>query len=274
MTRAHVWTGLVLAVGAHALRPARLPSTQPRMPANFETEPTFRPLNVGGGLVRVHAAGEVAAVAACQFAAFSPSRFGGNARMRPAEPLTADTPLRQPLSGAIALVSRGRCSIETKMRTAAAAGASGVILMNDEEETFLAAPDAPPAHGQAESEERVEAVPLVVVSASGAARIRDSYESQEDAGADVSVSVTMLAHDEAFRDALRLPLFPVAQTLLPGQILRMRVSRAERIALQTRFQLALDAMDGPADGAGTRAELPEDLGVATVAVGRLPMISL
>ena len=265
----------MLGVRVHALRPSALPSPRSRVLANFETEPTFRPLNVGSGLVRVHATGGVVATAACQFAAFGPSKFGEPQPLTRAEPLTAHERLHCPLEGAIVLVSRGLCSIESKMRTAAAAGASGVILMNDEEDTFLAAPDPPPAFGDAAPrpahcehaedsepsalEDSVEPIPLVVVSASSAARISAAYESEEQAGADVSISVTMLAHDDAFRDALRLPLFPVAKTLLPGQILRMRVSRAERIALQTRFQLALNAPAGD-------SELPSDIGVATVAV--------
>jgi len=226
---------------------------------SFETEPTFQPFHVDSGTVRVYSAGQVIAAARCQFAAFGPREFSGTSfRLRRAEPIQAERSLHQPLEGAIALVERGKCSFEAKMRRAAAAGAAGVILINNEDTTFVALPDSAAAGSQA-AEAAARDIPIVVVSASAAARITSAYDIQEQAGKDVSVSVTMLASDEELGNVLRLPLFPVAQTLLPGQTMRMQVTRAERLSLQTRFRLALE---GPQDD----MPVPEDIGVPTVAV--------
>ena len=223
----------------------------------FETEPTFRRFNVGAGVVRVHSSDEVIASTACQFASFGRSRFSGPSRLCSADPLEADQPLRRSLDGAVALVARGKCSFESKMRAAAAADASGVILMNDEDETFVAAPDPPSAGTAAAGAAAGASIPFAVVSSSAAAAIRTAYEEAERSGGDAGVSMTMLSSDPSLGDALRLPLFPVAQPFMPGQLLRMRVSRGERLALQTRFKLALDGPEGP---------LPEDIGTATVVV--------
>lgn len=222
----------------------------------FETEPTFKRFTVGVGIVRVTASEEVVAQSSCQFAAFGAgTKFGG--ALERAEPLVADRPL-QPLNNEIALVARGKCSFEAKMRAAAAAGASGVLLANTDDEAFVAALDPPEA--RPDDWTPMPAIPLAVVGKSAASRLTSAYDEAAAAGVDVSVSVTMLSADDSLDDALRLPLFPVAQTLLPGQVLRMRVSKGERLALQTRFQLALNG-EMP-DG----SPLPDDLGAATVAV--------
>mmetsp|Transcript_72128 Transcript_72128/g.197467 ORF Transcript_72128/g.197467 Transcript_72128/m.197467 type:complete len:661 (+) Transcript_72128:66-2048(+) len=241
----------------------------------FETEPTFRALNVGAGIVRLHHEREDAAeeedgifVAKAQFAAFGPKRFPNRAAAATVTPPEAHQPLKVPLSGAVAVVTRGKCSIETKMRVAAAGGASGVILINSEDSRFVAAPDPASSKTTAagvtlqgrSAAGATNEIPLAVVSSSDGERITSYLRAADDAaGARVSLSVTPLSSDASMVDALRLPLFPVAQTLLPGQLLHVRVSRAERVALQMRFQLALQ---GPSDG----ESLPDDLGVATVAV--------
>ena len=234
----------------------------------FETEPTFQRLNVGSGVVRVCSGEQAVVTVPCQFAAFGRKDFGNaDAPLCHVEPPEAHTPL-EPLNGAVALVRRGKCSFQAKMHTAAAAGASGVILVNDEDSTFVAHPDPAPIGSQGPASkpnpriasESGEVAPLVVVSSSAGERISTACSATEAAGeAHVMVSVTFLANDESMADALRLPLFPVLQTLLPGHVLRMRVSPGERAALQMRFKLALE---GPPEG----TSLPDDIGVATVAV--------
>ena len=230
----------------------------------FETEPTFLRLNVGAGIVRCLSGDKTLVAVRCQFATFGPRQFDRPARLARTHPPEANCPLLKPLDGAVALVGRGKCSFETKVRIAAASGASGVILMNTDDSRFIAAPDEPGLAVGPAAHEPSPDIPLVVVSSGDASRLTDAYDAAyaaeiEGEHKETLVSVTQLTNDESLADALRLPLFPVGQTLLPGELLRIRVSPGERLALQTRFQLALQ---GPPEG----DSLPEDLGVATVAV--------
>jgi len=83
----------------------------------------------------------------CQFAQFGP-RESFTGRIEMAYPPEAHTTPLSPLrsnSKTILVVKRGLCSFESKMRAAVDVGAVGVILVNQDDETFLAVADVPEA---------------------------------------------------------------------------------------------------------------------------------
>lgn len=128
----------------------------------FGTVPKFCQMPTGEGTVA--AAGEKLR---SQFARFgSVTRVAG--RLAFAAPAEAHTPaLDSSVSGAIAVVTRDKCSFETKKRMCASSGAIGRILVNSEDELFVADPhtEADPAASLMPN------IPFVVVSSSDGAKL-------------------------------------------------------------------------------------------------------
>jgi hypothetical protein len=99
--------------------------------------------------------GEGATEPALTFPALEANFTGGVASLGPAPlplraaaPLEACAPLRGPLDGAIALVQRGNCTFEEKIRFARGAGAAAVLVFDDEAGPYFspsASPGAPRA---------------------------------------------------------------------------------------------------------------------------------
>lgn len=116
------------------------------------------------------------------------------------------------MKGAIAVVFRGKASFETKMRHCSAAGALGVVLVNLEDERFVAGLD--PAGSELPE---ASSIPLVVVSSSDGAKLLA-------AGGE--------AHVEPYPVERALPLFPFGKPLFPGTSLRVQVGDVERRELE------------------------------------------
>lgn len=175
-----------------ALAPPTAPAMY-RKGLRFGSRPVFRELICGQGLVESSGSSVM-----CQYAQGEHVHFSG--RLVSAQPAEANGPL-SPMHGGIAIVRRGSCSLEEKMRNCVAAGASGVVLVNTEDSRFLAAPG--------------EGVPFVCVSSSDGASLRP--------GASASISPLPLAHGT--------PLFPLTQPLLPGASSPLQISQAEQESL-------------------------------------------
>lgn len=155
--------------------------------------------------------------ATVQYANFGPKQaFSG--RLVKAQPPEANAPLVNEVKGAIAVVYRGKASIETKMRYCSAAGALGVVLINLEDERFLAAPDPPETRN---SLPEASSIPLVVVSSSDGVKLLAAGDE---------------ANIEPFSLEVSLPLFPFGKPLLPGSSLQVAVGEAERHELEKRLQ--------------------------------------
>merc|ERR1719424_585682 len=175
-----------------ALAPPTAPAMY-RKGLRFGSRPVFRELICGQGLVESSGSSVM-----CQYAQGEHVHFSG--RLVSAQPAEANGPL-SPMHGGIAIVRRGICSLEEKLRNCVAAGASGVVLVNTEDSRFLAAPG--------------EGVPFVCVSSSDGASLRP--------GASASISPLPLAHGT--------PLFPLTQPLLPGASSPLQISQAEQESL-------------------------------------------
>ena len=240
--------------------------------------PSFRVMNTGEGTVQVTTLKTKdkkncndrdidKIIEHCQFAQFGPRiKFEGIIEW--AIPKTAHTSIQQQQQQQqqqqrILIVKRGLCSFETKMKNAINAGATGVILINDEDTTFLAISDKTTSVQEefktiidiltpASTAEDVSDIPFVVVSSSSGLSLLDG----------VSVSVTPLDADKSkcwgnwdtlsllsssssltpkkpvlpgndnddddVERSFVLPLFPVSkEPLLPGGTLQMQIGQRE-----------------------------------------------
>ena len=134
----------------------------------FGVKPTFKHLFTGEGEILRTGASD--APVPCLFARFGPVAEQ-TGRVKIAAPPEADESVDN-VGGSIAVVQRGKCSFESKMRTCAAGGAVGVVLVNSEDERFLAMPDPPDVAGPQDA----PAVPLVVAES---ARAHSYYFSKQ-----------------------------------------------------------------------------------------------
>ena len=195
---------------------ALTPGAMYRKGLAFGSKPAFRELVVGEGSV---SCGQTAFP--CQYA-----RFGAvdalSGRLVTADPPTAHAPLanRAAVDGCIAVVTRGACSFEAKLRQCEAAGAIGVCLVNAEDERFVAAPD--PVEDPAAAPPMPD-IPLVVVASSDGASLMTP-------GAEATIAPLPLEDG--------LPIFPMRKPLLPGASIPLMLGDAERAALAAHFESA------------------------------------
>ena len=177
-------------------------------------EPAFHRLTVGEGTV---SSSYVAAklLCGCKYAYFG-SKEAVTGTLSYATPPEADAPLSSDVRGAIAVVRRGKCSFESKWRACAAAGAVGAILINAEDERFVAAPDDPTG---VIPDPPANDIPFVVLSAS---------DGEQLLSAEATSSFTMapLPLDAG------LPLYPFQRPLLPGDTRQVPVGPEEWRALE------------------------------------------
>lgn len=247
-----------------------LSSNLPNYSAGYFPEPSFRVLQTGEGTLSVSIADTTSDKEingepryACQFAQFSPREsFAG--RVAFAMPPEANAPL-SPLgeggreaqrqgdeedeAAPIAVVTRGLCSFEAKMRAAVAAGAEGVILVNrDADETFLAVADdrgdqPPSTPGKPSPPQSSREIPFVVVPSSVEAVLKNGVHVSVEPHHNENVSTCWGSWsansnsrvDDDNREGsgngarMVLPLFPVTTgPLLPGAELQMKLGKRER----------------------------------------------
>ena len=172
----------------------------------FGAVPTFRRMSVGEGVIRC---GDL--VLPCQYGGFGPTS-SVSGMLAVAHPAEADTVVASGVKGAIAIVSRGACSFETKMRNCASSGAAAVVLVNSDDERFLAVPDEPAATRRTEVD-----IPFVVVSSSDGAALGGVVDP---------ITISPLPLDAG------VPLFPFERPLLPGASRRVTVGKEEWRALE------------------------------------------
>ena len=261
----------------------------PVVSSGYFPTPAFRIMNTGEGTVQVvsttrtttqtsnndnenDTTDSVLQSCHCQFAQFGP-RLSFEGIMEWAIPATAHLPLQNDPTataetasqrrreGRILVVKRGLCSFETKMKRAKQVpGVIGVILVNDNESTFVAVADtstttttATTTTGVLQAQEEEEAenddIPFVVVSSSTGVEL---FQHDNISGSSV-VSVTALEadqskcyggwdayhdnHDNQQQNSFVLPLFPVSkEPLLPGGTLQMQIGQREYEELEYYLQ--------------------------------------
>lgn len=215
-----------------------------RKAVGYFPEPAFRIMHTGEGTTSVDSVD----LPDCQFAQFGPRMpFKGHIQL--AVPPEADSPLVPLEEGSIAVVRRGKCSFEAKMRAAATAGAIGVVLLNTIDETFLAVAD--PTASDTDIADEIPLfcaeIPFVVVpSSAGAAFVNGAQASVEPLGTGLSGETDGV-----------VPLFPVVtEPLVPGAELKMRIGKRERDELEKAA-----ATSGRGEGGD---ELGSELRVAVV----------
>lgn len=194
----------MLSIAAALLALSTPPRGMYRKGLRFGDQPVFRELAVGGGCIS-----SGPKTFDCQFARFGPrAPFSGS--IVHANPPEADGPLdNSDIEGAIAVVQRGKCSLEAKMRHCAAVGAAGVVLINNEDERFVAAPDPPSEPPTVSSPQ----IPFVVIASSDGALLSSD------------AVVTPLPLESG------MPLFPLKRVLLPGERVPLQLGDAEKASL-------------------------------------------
>ena len=228
--------------------PPPQPQTMFRKGLPFGHKPTFRQqMQVTDGIIN---AGPNMEPLPCRYARLGTQKsISGNVAF--ALPSEANTAVADNIAGGIAIVSRGACSFESKLRNCAASGALAVVLVNSEDELILAAPDPP---SEDAPQLPVPEIPYVVVSATdGAALGRDGD----------TITISPVPSEAG------LPLFLFRRPLLPGE------SRPIRLSLEERHALAKHVARGSGDeGGGAVAVLmcTEDAAVAEVgAIARVEL---
>jgi len=218
----------------------KLPKKLKILWGGYFPEPSFRVMNTGEGTVAVNQ-DSISNLLDCQFAQFGPrSSFSG--RVQWASPPEAHEPLSQlDDDDVVLLVKRGLCSFESKARAAKAIGAKAAILVNSDDETFLAIADTTTTVTQSEnsntsdisSQEEEEDIPFVVVPSSSLAALENGvHVSVEmlDAGKSKCWGNwdTIVPDKENNGESFVVPLFPVSkEPLLPGGELQMRLGKRE-----------------------------------------------
>ncbi|KAJ0394140.1 hypothetical protein ATCC90586_011433 [Pythium insidiosum] len=160
--------------------------------------------------------------AACVHASFGTLARGREPGRRPsvdaaplalAEPLDACVPLARSVRGHVVLVQRGTCFFETKARSALAAGAVGVIVVNaeaDEDRVMVmagsgqAADDDDDEDGGGETGEL--SVPVVMVSHRVGQRLLQSL--RDGAALAAGIALTAATREDDDRQSSSTPAFP------------------------------------------------------------------